>query len=360
MQKLICFLLVSVSTGIFSHADAQRNFGHNSSNREARNTNISPQRNERAGGADLGNPVNRAAIFRHNDGRANAINNSRIISANQQRNQVAVLENRNRPNGFGATESAYRQNRVINARNASVYNHYNNNSYRNYSYRNYSYRNSVPYYSRDRYYPHFFSYGPRYTVLPRSFITIRFGGYPYYYNAGLFYGLYGGYYQPLFPPPGITISVLPFGYSRIFIGPDLFYYYNGIYYRQYPDQSAYEVVDAPMGATVSSLPRGAKSVVLNGEKLYELNGTYYKEDRNYKGQPVYTVVGKHGEVNNTDGASENSGIPPSLNNGDVISQLPEGSKTVTINGEKLYVTPDNIYLKEEARDNMVQYRVVGE
>ena len=202
--------------------------------------------------------------------------------------------------------------------------------------------------------------GPRYTVLPRSSISIYFGGYPYYYNDGFFYGRFGGYYEPLFPPIGIHIGVLPFGYRRIFIGANLFYYYNGIYYRRNHDRRDYEVVDAPMGATVSSLPKGAKSVVLNGEKLYELNGTYYKEDRNYKGETVYTVVGKNGEINNSNIADENVVAPPaSLNPGDVINHLPEGSKVVTINGEKLYVAPDDTYLKEETDGEIVKYKVVG-
>ena len=51
-----------------------------------------------------------------------------------------------------------------------------------------------------------------------------------------------------------------------------------------------------MGATVSSYyQRVQNQVVLNGEKMYELNGTYYKEDRNSKGQVIYTVVGKNGK-----------------------------------------------------------------
>ncbi len=55
-----------------------------------------------------------------------------------------------------------------------------------------------------------------------------------------------------------------------------------------------------------------------------------------------------------------SAPPTSLKMGDVVSQLPEGSKVVTINGEKMYVTPDNTYLKEDSNDSgTVQYEVVG-
>ena len=119
-----------------------------------------------------------------------------------------------------------------------------------------------------------------------------------------------------------------------------------------------------MGATVSSLPKGAKAVVVNGEKLYELNGTYYKADRDSKGHDVYTVVGKNGEINNTDeNGSDNETISPppssSLQVGDMVNQLPEGSKIATINGEKIYITPDDNYLKEESNNGIVQYEVVG-
>jgi hypothetical protein len=238
-----------------------------------------------------------------------------------------------------------------------------------------------------------FMYGPRYSIIPRNSVSIYFGGYPYYYNSGFFYGYYGGYYQPLFPPIGLQIGYLPYGYSSLYVGGYPYYYYNGIYYRPYDDNN-YEVVDPPMGASVYSLPQGAKSVVLNGEKLYELNGTYYKEDRDSKGQTIYTVVGKNGQVNNTDDESNNgnnnnsnlngnsdngnlngsndsrnlngnsdnslSAPPGSLQMGDVVSPLPEGSRIVTINGEKMYVTPDNTYLKENSSDSgAVQYKVVG-
>lgn len=376
MKKLKSGLFVLVLTaGVLNCVEAQRG-SNRGLDRPARSFNGSPQNNDRGnfnrGFSNPGNesrnirpnnmtPVSRAAMFRHDDGRANAINTSRIIGPVPQRSEVALSYDRNRDyeRGYnpGVSQNAFRPNRIARERSVSpnVYSGRNNYSYGG----NYYNRG---YYNTGGYYPHFFGYGPRYRILPRSFISINFGGYPYYYNEGLFYGLYGGYYQPLFPPPGLSISVLPFGYSRIFVGDNPFYYYNGIYYRQYPDRDNYEVVDAPLGATVSSLPKGAKSVVLNGEKLYELNGTYYKEDRNSKGQTVYTVVGKNGEVNNSDNASDNSvnNLPPaSLNNGEVINQLPEGSKIVTINGEKLYVTPDNIYLKEESDGNRVQYKVVG-
>lgn len=243
----------------------------------------------------------------------------------------------------------------------------------NYNNRRFSNNNNNSFYRSHYIQRPVFMYGPRYTVIPRGSISIHFGGDPYYYQQGYFYGYYGGYYQPVFPPFGLRIDVLPFGYSRFYVGADPFFYYNGIYYRQYDDNN-YEVVDAPLGATVSSLPRGAKSVVLNGEKLYELNGTYYQSGRNSKGKKEYTVIGKNGEVNN----NINPDFNPDMNNndeninnnnvdeargslkiGDLLDTLPDNSKIVTINGEQMYVTPENSYLKEETVDGRIKYRVIG-
>lgn len=263
------------------------------------------------------------------------------------RNDVAsVSRNPQRESVYRNNYNAYsRQNSAV--RNSYRYTNYRYNNYRNY---NHYYGNI---YGRRTY----FMYGPRYTSIPHSFISIYFGGHPYYYNRGCFYGYYSGYYQPIFPPFGLQISVLPFGYSRIFIDAIPFYYYNGIYYRQF--KNIYEVVDAPMGATVSALPQGARSVIVNGEKLYELNGTYYKADRDSNGNDVFVVVGKNGVINNTDEQSQNMITPQSLEIGDMINQLPEGSKIVTINGEQMYETPDNLYLEEENVNGSVTYKVVG-
>jgi hypothetical protein len=189
-----------------------------------------------------------------------------------------------------------------------------------------------------------FAYGPRYYSVPPGSISITFGGNPYYYYGGSFYRPYGGYYRPVFPPVGIHVGILPPGFIPIYIGPDPYYFGNAAFYRRYDDHS-YEVVDAPMGAQLSSLPKGARSVRVNGEKFYELNGTYFKEDRDSKGRVVYTVVGKNGEIEN----SEESPAPPQTPKaGDKVTELPENSKLITLNGEKLYVAPDNTYYHREA------------
>lgn len=223
--------------------------------------------------------------------------------------------------------------------------------YRGYSRGYQNYRYASPVIIRPHYSPVFF--GPRYYGVPHGSISITFGGNPYYYSGGRFYRPSGGYFQMTIPPVGIRIGMLPAGYIPIYVGPNEYYFYNGTYYRQYDDRN-YEVIDAPMGAQLSSLPGGAKSVLVNGEKFYELNGTYYKEDRDSKGRVVYTVVGKNGEIDNTD---ETPASPPSAPGvGDKIAQLPSNCKSIILNGEKLYVSPNDTYYRAESDGN---FTIVG-
>ena len=205
------------------------------------------------------------------------------------------------------------------------------------------------FYGRSHYYrpsvvvaPRYVSY-PRYNPFPRTSISIVFGGNPYYYYGGGYYRPFNGYYKRVMPPIGLQIGILPPGYIPIMVGPSQYYFYDGIYYRRDDDRN-YKVVDAPMGAQLSSLPKGAKSVVVNGEKFYELNGTYYKKDLNSKGEDVYTVVGKNGEIDNTQEPAAST--TPTI--GDRVTQLPSNYKTITLNGEKLFVGPDDTYYKAES------------
>ena len=370
------FLLTVVTVGMCNIAGAQRGPDNIRSGSSANGRSIYSRPDDR--GSRGSAPVR---SFRETPSAINRGTSSRGSASYQERNRNTSPSARNE---FPRTTTQSSERNFSNSRTLSQRNRAGDNSYSR-QYQRQS-RNSRNYgnsrkYSTNRYHPYnnsrynnnyyragygrrpVFMYGPRYTVIPRNSISIHFGGNPYYYNRGYFYGYYGGYYQPIFPPFGLRISVLPLGYTRLFIGTDPFFYYNGVYYRQYNDND-YEVVDAPMGATVSSLPRGAKSVSVNGEKLYELNGTFYKADRDSRGKKVYIVVGKNGEINNTDeGPDKNdvTDIPStsSLQMGDIIDQLPEGSKTASINGEKLYVTPDDIYLKEESVNGTLQYEVVG-
>lgn len=386
MKRLASILLTTcLSAAVLNCAEAQRNRNGGGSRGE---TNVSPQRGGDRGGGNVfrgggnvfgqGSGGNVRNLPRNNSGaRREIVTNRESAVRNVQRREIRTVNERDNRVGVGRVSRVpverFDRDRGNSGNNNYAYNRYNGN-YR-YNSNNYRYNNSYRYSNNYRYNNNYyrsgyrtgygrgfsFAYGPRYSIIPRTSISLYFGGNPYYFYNGCYYGYYGGYYEPIFPPIGLRIGFLPFGYSRLYIGGYPYYYYNGIYYRQYDDD--YVVVDPPMGATVSSLPKGAKSVIVNGEKMYELNGTYYKEDSNSRGEVVYTVVGKNGEVNNTgdsDPGNNDVNIPPaSLQMGDIVSQLPEGSKVITIKGEEMYVTPDNTYLKEESDGGVTQYRVVG-
>lgn len=353
-QTLKILWIAFLVLGVFISADAQRTreFKSDNSNRGPRRpaaTNYSPARSSPA------------RTFNNND-RSVTYRSEERNSSRRMPSDNRAIETRRYDRGINSSErntprtSTYRgsNNTVYRGGNRTVHysSRYSSNGYRQSSYA-YGNRYGNVYGRRT-----VFMYGTHYRVIPSSFISIHFGGHPYYYNRGYFYGYYSGYYQPIFPPFGLRISVLPFGYTQFFMGVNPFFYYNGIYYRQYNDNS-YEVVDAPMGATVSSLPKGARSVIINGEKLYELNGTYYKADRDSKGNDVFIVVGKNGVINNSTDAVDDLNTALPLQVGDVISQLPEGSKVVTINGEQLYETPDNIYLQQQSDNGVTEYKVIG-
>jgi len=378
-------LIAGLTAGVFSNAAAQR--GRSSGGSSGRSSGGSrgtvssgrsfsgnSPRSFSGNSAVRGNSFATSQRAPMTPSSARGLNSRTFVQRNSFNSNVGSRQN------FNNVASS----RIATSRISSGY----NGGYRNSSYRA-GYYNS---YNGGFGYMH----GARYTFLPRNSISIYFGGSPYYYWGGLFYGYYGGFYQPLFPPIGIRVGFLPFGYTSFYLGGYPYYYYNGIYYRQYDDNN-YEVVDPPMGASVYSLPEGAKSVVINGEKMYELNGTYYKEDRDAKGQTIYTVVGKYGQINNTDNSGlntpDNNGVYPQNNNsgmnpppatnpsldnpnnndlnpnvpppssnlqvGDITNQLPQGSKLVTINGEQMYVTPDNMFLKDVSEGGSAQYKVVG-
>lgn len=194
-------------------------------------------------------------------------------------------------------------------------------------------------------------------VVVRPPVYIPYHGVSYRYSNGYFYRPYGSYWRPGFPPIGIRVGFLPFGYSPLYVGSSLYYYNSGSFYRRY-DNNNYEVVDPPMGAVLKELPRGAERVTVNGEDFYELNGTYYKEGIDSKGRTIYTVTGKDGDINNTENVAPE--INNSLQPGDIVDNLPQDCKTITLNGETYYISPDDVYFRETIdSSNKTSYEVVG-
>jgi hypothetical protein len=196
----------------------------------------------------------------------------------------------------------------------------------------------------------------------------NYGRYGYGYNRG--YGSryfnrgyynYRGYYNSYYAPRlGFSIGVLPFGYYPFYWGDYQYYYSDGLYY-QYNDNQ-YTVVEPPVGASVNSLPSKAQAITINGEQYYESNGVYYRAVTKDDGSVVYEVAGKDGELNTGDGGGSGDGqeYDQPYQIGDVLTTLPQDSRKIKVNGEKLYVAPDGTYF-QEARDsaNNKVYKVVG-
>ena len=140
----------------------------------------------------------------------------------------------------------------------------------------------------------------------------------------------------------------------------------GVYtfYRRNNDRN-YEVVNPPIGAKLPELPRDAKSVTIDGSRYYELGGTYYQETYNGNNDVLYEVVGVNGRLSTNNNNQYNNS--QSINNqnsrmpteGDILDKLPEQCKTITVNGQPLYVSPDNIYYQKETDSKGIYYKVVG-
>ncbi len=187
---------------------------------------------------------------------------------------------------------------------------------------------------------------------PRMIVPYR--GIQFHYSNGYYYRPYGSYFRVVAPPIGIHISILPRGYRRIYVRDVPYYYYGGTYYRPGTRPDQYEVVDAPLGASVPELPNGAKVVVINDLKYYELDGTYYKEEIKDNDETWYTVVGKDGKLDTEEALNDDG---PYI--GDTVNELPPNCRTVVVNGNKYFVSPDDVYYEETITGDQVRYKVVG-
>ncbi len=174
------------------------------------------------------------------------------------------------------------------------------------------------------------------------------------YRSGFgrpYYRPYYSYYNFYRPFLGFRIGVLPYGYYPFNYGPNQFYYSGGLFYQQNNNQ--YEVVVPPVGAEVPNLPQDANLVTIDGVDYYEYKGVYYTQGQNADGATVYIVAGKDGVLNTTDGPIDTHQI------GEIITQLPEGCREVTIKNEKYFVSPNDVYYEEVVDGNKVSYRVIG-
>lgn len=215
-------------------------------------------------------------------------------------------------------------------------------------------------------------YGQQFNRINHPYVSIIFGGYHYHYYDGIFYRPYGSYYRVVYPPVGIHINILPPGYYRFNWRNNPYYYYNGVFYNQY--NNYYQVVQPPLGAKLPTLPAGAKETLINGQRYYEFDGTYYAEEYNANNEVLYTVVGVHGVLDNAQIQqlpNQDNIVPtPSMNQpyietpqpvtNAIVQTLPANCKVVEENGQKYYLSPDNIYYQEViAADGTVSYQVAN-
>lgn len=161
------------------------------------------------------------------------------------------------------------------------------------------------------------------------------------FGLGYRHGLFGGYYG--YPRVGFRLGVLPFGYYPFYFGSDLYYYYGGAFYRP-NDGGGYEVTTPPVGAAVPTLPKGAQSIVIDNQQYYEFAGVYYQESVDDKGKKVYVIAGKDGVLNTNNQDVDNT--PPAPQVGDIVNELPDNCRKVTLNSKKYFVSPDGIYYEE--------------
>lgn len=171
----------------------------------------------------------------------------------------------------------------------------------------------------------------------------------YHYN----HGYYASYYYPRL---GFSVGFLPYGYYPFYFDDYQYFYSGGLFYQY--DNNEYTVVEPPVGAEVTTLPANAQSIVINGQQYYEVNGVYYQPITKDDGTLSYQVAGKDGELNTADATVDNTPAP--LQIGDIVNQLPDNCRKISINGEKLYVSPDGVYYKAVLdQDNNKVYKVVG-
>ncbi len=179
-----------------------------------------------------------------------------------------------------------------------------------------------------------------------------FGSFSIRPGFGLGLGFYG------YPSLGFYMSALPFGYYPFYMGTSLYYYADGTFYRPYED-GGYVVTAPPIGAAVPKLPRGTKSIMIDNQQFFEYNGVYYKAIVNDKGEKVFVVAGKDG-VLNTDGDNAGPAVTTAPKVGDIVDQLPDNCRKVTLNGKKYLVSPDDIYYEQiTSRNGNVSYRIAS-
>jgi hypothetical protein len=177
------------------------------------------------------------------------------------------------------------------------------------------------------------------------------------YHGGAFYRPGFGYYG--YPHLGFYLGVLPFGYYPFYWGSSLYYYYGGVFYSPY-DNGGYQVTVPPIGAGVPTLPESAQAIKIDGVQYYEADGVYYKVSTDDKGKKVYVVAGRDGVLNTGDNVTDPNATVAAPQVGDIVNQLPDDCRKITLNGKKYFVSPDGIYYEKVTDPNgNTAYRIAS-
>jgi hypothetical protein len=177
------------------------------------------------------------------------------------------------------------------------------------------------------------------------------------YHGGAFYRPGFGYYG--YPHLGFYLGILPFGYYPFYWGSSLYYYYGGVFYSPY-DNGGYAVTTPPVGAGVPSLPDSAQPIKIDGIQYYEVDGVYYKVTVDDKGKKLYVVAGRDGVLNTGDNVTDPNATNAAPRVGDIVNQLPDDCRKITLNGKKYFVSPDGIYYEKVTDPNgNVAYRIAS-
>ena len=177
------------------------------------------------------------------------------------------------------------------------------------------------------------------------------------YHGGAFYRPGFGYY--VYPHLGFYLNILPYGYYPFYWGSSLYYYYGGVFYSPY-DNGGYQVTAPPLGAGVPSLPDNAQAIKIDGIQYYEVDGVYYKQTVDDKGKTIYVVAGRDGVLNTDPNATDPNATVAAPKVGDIVNQLPDDCRKVTLNGKKYYVSPNGIYYEKVTDpDGNTAYRIAS-
>jgi hypothetical protein len=95
---------------------------------------------------------------------------------------------------------------------------------------------------------HYHSRGHKVRVLPHAHRRIVVRRNPYFYHRGVFYRPHGPDFVVVAAPIGAVVRVLPRGYVTLYLGSFPYYYANYTYYSWDREVSGYRVVEEPADA----------------------------------------------------------------------------------------------------------------